>query len=130
MKRSIFVAAFAAALLAGCASTTSTGSAGAVPPPLPALSSPDAQRAVFAAKSSYATALTAAVAYRRLPACTSTQRAPCSDAGVVAQLQRADTVAAMAMDAAEAAVRTPTVGAGPRDSAIQAANGEIGRAHV
>jgi hypothetical protein len=106
MKRlASLVFSFALAALIGCASTTSITPA----------------QTVFAAKSAYATALTAAVAYKRLPACTSSQPMPCSDAGVVQQLQRADNVAAVALDAAEAAVRTPAISGDARSKAIQTA---------
>jgi uncharacterized protein YcfL len=106
MHRSRALILSIALAVAGCASTTTSTT--------PA-------QTVFAAKSAYATALTAAVAYKRLPACSSTQPMPCSDAGVVQQLQRADNVAASALDAAESAVRTPAIGADARSKAIQTA---------
>lgn len=67
------------------------------------------QQTIFEAKSGYAVALTAAVAYKRLPNCKAA-KPPCSDSAIVAQLQKADTVAASALDAAEAAARTPGFG--------------------
>lgn len=106
MKALILACALA---LAGCASTTSTTPA----------------QTVFAAKSGYAAALTAAVAYRRLPACAEPRVLPCHDPDVLAQIQRADNVAAGALDAAENAVRTPAVGAGARDRAIAAAEAAL-----
>ena len=66
-----------------------------------------AQR-VFAATQVYEAALTAAVAYKRLPACSVQPRPPlCSDAGVVATLQKADNVAAEALKSAQTVVRAP-----------------------
>ena len=95
-----------AVLLAGCASPQSP------------------QQAVFEAKQSYAVALTAAVAYKRLPDCA-TRPQPCSDKAVVAQLQKADTVASTALDAAENAVRTPGFGKEVLSSAVAAANSAL-----
>ena len=68
------------------------------------------QQAVFAAKQSYAVALTVAVAYKRLPACAPAAPKVCSDAKVVKQLQAADNAAAALLDGAEATVRTPGAG--------------------
>lgn len=110
MKRFLAIIGLAAGLLAGCAST-------------PGGTSP--QQVVFAAKSGYAATLTAAVAYKRLPACAPTVPLPCSDAAIVAQLQKADNVAATSLDAAEAAVRTPQIGATAVDRAIAAANAAL-----
>lgn len=95
------------AVLTGCASTTTSSSTPA--------------QTVFAAKSGYATVLTAAVAYKRLPACSSTVPQPCSSPAIVAQLEKADTVAFVALDAAEAAVRTPAITDDARGKAIQTA---------
>lgn len=91
---------------------------------VPGVSTPEeAQRTAFAAKSAYVVALEEAVKYKRRPSCPAVQ--PCADPGVVAQLQKADTVAAAAVDAAESAARTATVGATARDRAIQAANAAL-----
>jgi uncharacterized protein YcfL len=113
VKRFLSLFVLAAGLLAGCASTTGSTST----------SSP--QQIVFAAKSGYATALTAAVAYKRLPACATPAVLPCSDQTIVAQMQKADNVAAASLDAAESAVRTPAVSASARDRAIAAANAAL-----
>lgn len=83
------------------------------------------QQAVFAAKSNYAAALTVAVAYKRLPACSPTIKPPCSDPHVVTQLQKADNVASASLDAAESAVRTPGFGGNAASSAITAANAAV-----
>lgn len=88
IKKSLIVAVL---LLSGCAT-----------PETP-------QQAVFQAKSSYAVALTAAVAYKRLPDCSRAPQ-PCSDKAVVVQLQKADNVASTALDAAETAARSPGFG--------------------
>ena len=97
--------------LAGCAQV---GIQGAATP----------AQGVFAAKQGYQAALTAAVAYRRLPDCARAAQ-PCSDKAVVAQLQRADNVTAAALDAAESAVRSPGFGRSVLDSALAAANSAL-----
>lgn len=111
MKRSL-IALMLAASLAACANMP--GGAPETP-----------EQAVFAAKSTYATALTAAVAYKRLPACSATRPMPCSEPALVAQLQKADNVAAAALDAAEAAARTPRVGSTVTAKAVQAAQASL-----
>lgn len=68
------------------------------------------EQVVFQAKSAYSAALTAAVAYKRLTPCSDTVKQPCSDPAIVKQLQKADTAASTALDAAETAVRTPGFG--------------------
>ncbi len=75
------------------------------------------QQAVFAAKQDYAAALTAAVAYKRLPPCPTATKL-CKDAKIVTQLQKADDAAAALLDGAEATVRT---GGGNVAMALQAA---------
>lgn len=109
MKHLILALALA---VAGCASTSGGTSA-------------NAERTVFAAKSAYATALTAAVAYRRLPACASPRVLPCHEPAVLTQIQKADTTAAAALDAAETAVRTPQIGTTARERAVSAANAAL-----
>lgn len=88
MKR-ILASAFLIVLM-GCAGVTATL---------------DPQQAVFAAKQSYAIALTAAVAYRRLPPCPNVSPL-CRDAKVLAQLQKIDDASAALLDGAEATVRS------------------------
>lgn len=83
------------------------------------------QQSVFQAKSGYAVALTAAVTYKKLPPCGQPVKMPCSDKAVVAQLQKADNVAATALDSAESAVRTPGFGKDVVNSAIAAANAAL-----
>lgn len=62
---------------------------------------------VFAATGVYDAALTVAVAYKRLPPCTATPKPIlCSDAGVVATLQKADNVAFEALKSAQTVVRS------------------------
>lgn len=107
MKIRAFLAGLALAALASCAST----GGGTTP-----------AQAVFAAKSAYAGVLTAAVVYESLPRCAASVPKPCSDPAVVAQLRKADTTASTALDAAEAAVRTPAIGADAASKAIQTAN--------
>jgi hypothetical protein len=73
---------------------------------------------VFAATQVYDAALTAAVAYKKLPPCNAAPRPVlCSDAAVVATLQKADTVAYEALKSAQTVVRTPTA----TQSALQTA---------
>lgn len=83
------------------------------------------QTAVFAVRTSYAAALTAAVAYKRLPVCGTPVVLPCSDPKVVTQLQKADDVASTALDSAENAVRTPGFGKDIANSALTAANAAL-----
>ncbi len=100
MKRLIGI--FVLTLVASCASVTATL---------------DQQQAIYAAKQSYAVALTAAVAYKRLAPCPTVTKV-CKDAKVVSQLQKADDAAAALLDGAEATVRT---GGGNVAMALQAA---------
>jgi hypothetical protein len=60
-----------------------------------------------------------------MPRCAPAVPKPCSDPELVAQIRKADNVAAAALDAAEAAVRTPAVGTTARDRAIQAAQAAL-----
>jgi hypothetical protein len=83
------------------------------------------QQSVFAAKSGYEVALTAAVAYRALPACTATVKPPCNDPAVVAQLQKAQPAARTALDAAESIVRSPSFGDDVVKSAVTAAQAAL-----
>lgn len=69
------------------------------------------QQSVFAAKQSYAVALTVAVAYKRLPLCAPTAPPLCHKTEVVAQLQKIDTASSALLDAAETTVRAPGAGA-------------------
>lgn len=80
------------------------------------------QETVFVAKTAYASALVVAVEYRKLPVCTTPPVALCHDAALLAQIQKADNVAAASLDAAESAVRTTAVSADARSKAIAAAN--------
>jgi len=95
------------AILSGCAGTTTP------------------QQGVYSAKTQYAAALTIAVSYKRLPVCSATVKLPCSDPKIVAQLQKADNVAAASLDAAENAVRTPGFGKDVAQSALAAANAAL-----
>lgn len=82
-------------------------------------------RAVFTAKTSYAVALNVAVTYKKLPVCAATVAPPCSNPAVVAQLQKADNVAATALDAAEAAVRSVDLTDDAKSKAVQAAQAAL-----
>lgn len=82
----------------------------------------DPASAVFAATSTYAGALSVAVAYRQLPPCAQPVRPVlCSDAQVVKDLQRADDAAFAALTAAQRIARTPGAGANI-PTALNAAN--------
>lgn len=81
------------------------------------------QQGVYAAKSSYAVALTIAVAYKNLPPCGAGAPVLCSDPKIVATLQKVDTASSALLDAAENTVRTPGAGANAQTAvtaAIQA----------
>jgi hypothetical protein len=78
------------------------------------------QQAVFAAKQSYAVALTVAVAYKKLPTCAPTAPPLCSKPDVVATLQKVDTASSALLNAAENTVRTQGAGANAQ-TAIKAA---------
>lgn len=81
---------------------------------------------VFAAKASYAAALTVAVAYKRLPSCAPVTHPPiCSDAAIVKKLQDSDDVAKPALDAAEAAVRTQGFGQSTLQTFVISANNAV-----
>jgi hypothetical protein len=105
----IVAACMAVAGLSGCAAT-----GGSTP-----------AQTVFQAKSTFDTALTAAVAYKRLPACSATVKAPCSDRKVVDQLAKAGNAADVALDAAEMAVRTPGFGQDITSTAVSAASAAV-----
>lgn len=108
MKRVLLVLALAASVMgASCTSAPKTP-----------------QQAVYAAKSSYEVALTAAVAYAELPSCEKTTP-PCSDPKIVAQLKKAQPVARQALDAAESAVRTPGFGDDVVTSSVAAAQAAL-----
>jgi hypothetical protein len=80
---------------------------------------------VYNAKSAYAITLRTAVAYESMPRCSATVKFPCSDTELVAQIRKADNTAIAALDAAEHAVRTTTVGDDIRSKAITAANAAL-----
>jgi hypothetical protein len=70
------------------------------------------QQTVYAAKQSYAVALTVAVAYKKLPVCGTTgATAVCSKPDVVATLQKIDNASGALLNAAENTVRVEGSGA-------------------
>lgn len=118
LKRVLLAVVFAAIALVGCASNEpDTGPSVSITP----------EQAVFALKSSYAVALTAAVAYKRLPSCGTPPVGvpPCSDPAVVKKLQQADDIASSALNGAEAIVRTPSASLADKSKALQAAQTAI-----
>jgi hypothetical protein len=107
-----FFIGVALAVLAGCASFGNINSA-------------EAQRAVFGMKEAYKAALQQAVKYESQPRCSATVTAQCSKPEVVAQLRKADKVADAALDAAEAAVRSPDIGNDAMSKSMQTANAAL-----
>lgn len=87
-----YLALLAVAWLTACSSTTT--------------STPSPANQVFALKTGYAAALTAAVAYKNLPACAATVTTLCSEPGVVADMRHLGDKANAALNAAEASVRS------------------------
>lgn len=134
MKRFLAIFALSAALVAGCgslplASTSSVPApVGTVPvasPTAPAFSSAEAGRAMVAARSGYNTAIAAAIVYGKLPACSATQKAPCHDPALLAQMQKADRTAFDALDAADAILKVPGLGSGAMNTAVAAAQAAL-----
>lgn len=113
MKK-IFVLAFLALTLSGCATTK----------PGPILDNAAAQRAVYTVESKYKLVLIAANAYVNLPLCGPV-KPPCATLSVVRQIQRAQPAARAAIDAAENAVRSPQFGSDVTTSAILAAESAL-----
>lgn len=114
MRRILTIAATALFLALGACQTT-----GGSQPTDPA-------SVVFSAKTSYAAALSVAVRYANLPRCGKPTSPPiCSDPSVVLQLRKADEVASVALDQAEAMVRTPNVNPGLAATAVQSAVGAV-----
>lgn len=88
--------------------------------------SPSAQSDVYSAKTAYGAALTLAVAYNKLPRCGAPTSSPlCSDQAAVLQLRKADSVAALALDQAEAVVRNPASSSSLIAAAVQSATGAV-----
>lgn len=133
MSNRLAILALSAALAAGGCTTLvpeSPGAATAVPaasadPSAPAFSDASAGRAMVAVRTGYDVALAAAIVYGKLPTCSATQRAPCHDAALLKQMQKADTVAFAALDAADALLRQPALGATARDRAVAAAQSAL-----
>jgi hypothetical protein len=124
--RSFGTLALAAALaVGGCAGTGATGGASLPTDSPPAFSDATAGQAMVAARAGYGAAIAAALAYGNLPPCSETQKAPCRDAARLAQLQKADRTAFAALDAADAMLRGPSLGATARDRAIQTAQAAL-----
>ena len=67
------------------------------------------EQAVYLAQSDYAAALRVELAYSNLPRCGKPDSPKlCSDADIIRQLQKADDLAWIAIQEAQAAVRSPT----------------------
>ncbi len=82
-----------------------------------------APQTIYQVESSYAAALTVAVAYKRLPTCGGAFLI-CSKSEIVAKLQQADDVAIPLLDAAQKVARTPGAGMNLQ-TAIDAANAAV-----
>lgn len=80
---------------------------------------------VYAAKSTYAAALTVAVEYRNLPPCQPGGPAICRDAKVMAVVLKADDVAAVTLDQAETTVRDARASGDTLDKAVLAAEAAV-----
>jgi len=84
------------------------------------------QQSVYAIKSEYQLALSAAVAYKGLPSCATVGHPlVCSDAVVVAKIQQADSVAGPAIQQAENAVRDPSFDASTTSKILVAAQAAL-----
>ncbi|CAB4223384.1 hypothetical protein UFOVP1670_36 [uncultured Caudovirales phage] len=106
MKRTIFAGLLAGMIwLAGCATPV---------PNTPA-------QAVYAAHGTYVVALTAAVAYKKLPNCNTTAGpALCAKPEIVTQLQKADDEAFKALAVAQTLARTTTNDTGVKGAVDEA----------
>lgn len=93
--------------LASCTAITS--------PPDPSL-----QRGVYTAENDFAAALRIAVAYEALPACSATQKFPCSSPSAVSKITASARAARASLATAEAAVRSGSNGAALATVALQA----------
>lgn len=86
------------------------------------------ERSLFAAKSTYASLLVAAVQYAELPRCADGVPSPCAEQDVVDKIKAADTAAFNSLDLAEGLVRsdeglvTAATKAGSIQSAITTVN--------
>jgi hypothetical protein len=117
LKRVLLAVVFTALALVGCAgSGTDTNTVSITP-----------AQAVFTLKSSYAVALSGAVAYSRLPSCGTPPVGvpPCSDPAIIAKLRQADDLASAALNSAEAVVRSDA-SLDAKGKALQAAQTAIG----
>lgn len=106
MKKIIFAALLVGLAMNGCATMTTAENA----PPGAAVEAISPQRAVYAAQTNYNLALAIAVAYKQLPRCAAGGSPICSQADVVATLQKVDTASFALLEAAQATVRTPGMG--------------------
>jgi hypothetical protein len=112
MRKALALLAFLALTGFGCATTA------------PVLDQAAAERGVFEAKAAYEVALTAAVAYKKLPICGPSQP-PCSTPAIVAQLQKAQPAARVTLDAAQAAVTSPGFGANILSTSVASATAAV-----
>lgn len=102
-------------LVAGAALALSACAAGLSGSP-----SVSAQRTVYAAESDFSAALSIAVAYEGLPACSATQKFPCSDPATVSRVTAAARAARASLSTAETAVRSNSNAAALTTAALQA----------
>lgn len=105
--------------VAGCQGGTGVVSA----PPVPKTPA----QAVFEVKAAEAAALAVFLRYKALPSCAlQVHPTLCSEPGVVTMVQRADLVAAKAVDTAETAVRTPGFGQNVVQTMLISAQAAVG----
>jgi hypothetical protein len=122
---SIALAAMLAVSLSSCANALG-GASGAAPPAASTQMTAEkaytvAGRTVYGVRAAYEAALTAAVAYAKLPRCAPASAAgTCSDQKIVDQLLKARDVAREATSAAENAVRSKLSGNIVQDAAAAA----------
>jgi hypothetical protein len=78
-------------------------------------------QAVYAVEGDYAAALAVAVQYRALPPCAAAATPLCSTPEVLAQLEKGDAAAWIAIEAAQNTVRTPGASSNDETAALAAA---------
>lgn len=105
-------------VIGGITGTTTGTTTGTI---IGAVTGPEAQRTVYAINAAYIGVLQIAVAYEKKPRCSATVTTICSNPAIVDQLRKANATAKAALEAAETAVRTPSLGDSAIAQAMQAA---------
>ena len=123
MKRLISILAIV--LLSACSTVAPTNPPASADTTVVGTTNVQAEQIVFAAKQAYLVALASASVYQDWPKCSATQKILCRDDAIFAQIQKAGRTTSTALDAAEAAVRTPVLGTTARDRAVQTAQAAL-----